>query len=95
MTEGKKVWKVKNVKDFDIKVSVAKSSSASQGVILRPSQFCISMHNTKMIDAQRKRKMVVIDEEYIDDLGLEIGVAYDEIPNMEEAKKIVDKYTES
>lgn len=54
--------KVKNISNFEVKVAAATASNASVGLILKPGDYCYSKLETKMINAQRKKSMVEIEE---------------------------------
>jgi hypothetical protein len=54
--------RVKNISNFDVKIAAATASNASVGLILKPGEYCYSKLETKMINAQRKKSMIQIEE---------------------------------
>jgi len=54
--------RVKNISNFDVKIAAATASNASIGLILKPGEYCYSKLETKMINAQRKKSMIQIEE---------------------------------
>lgn len=74
-----KVWKIKNITDGNVKVTVKVKSNMSPGVILKPQQFCIGAQQmTAPLDKQSKTKKVEIEEFDNSTLKLEFAKAYDE-----------------
>ena len=88
------MWKITNDSKpaQNIKVAVAKNNVITVGVILEPNQFCITdSRMTSSIDAQSKRKFITIDENYTNDLGLELCQAYN-ASELDEARKKAEDY---
>lgn len=72
-----KIWKITNNTKKDIKIGIALSSNAAPGIILKPGSFCLSLGKmTSSLDMQHKRNYVVIEMDYINSLGLELGKEY-------------------
>ena len=98
-----KTWKIKNVSGQAVKVAVITSSTSSKGVLLQPNEFCLGKPQmTSVIDAQRRRSLVSIDESFDNsDLNLELGKAISEseltqarMSKLEKAKKDAKEYVE-
>ena len=87
------MWKITNVSETkqNIKIAVAKDNVTTIGVILEPNQFCISdSRMTSSIDAQRRRNFIDVDENYVNNLSLELCKSYD-LSDLDEAiKQAVD-----
>ena len=75
----KKTWKVKNVSNKQVKITVAISSCGAPGVILQPGEFCIGLvQKTSPMDAQLKRKLITIEEFDNSNYKLTMAKAYNE-----------------
>jgi hypothetical protein len=88
------MWKIINnsTPAQNIKIAVAKNNTTTIGVILGPNQFCISdSRMTSSIDAQSKRNFITIEENYTNDLGLELCQAYNG-SDVDEARKQAEEY---
>jgi hypothetical protein len=88
------MWKITNNSKpgQNIKIAVAKNNTTTIGVILEPDHFCISdSRMTSSIDAQSKRNFITIEENYTNDLGLELCKSYSE-SNIDEARKQAEEY---
>lgn len=73
------MWKVTNVSNpaQDIKIAVAKSNTVTVGLILKPNEYCITDSRiTSSIDAQKRRNFISIDENYSNDLNLNLCESY-------------------
>lgn len=87
-----KYWKVKNVSKQNIKVSVATSNHTSPGIILKPGQFCIAENRlTTPLDAQIKRKFIVVEKDFNNSVGLTLGKAFDE-SDLDKARMAAKEY---
>ena len=83
-------WKIQNISDVDVKVAVAKTNTITNGVILKPGQFCVcDSRLTSSLDAQRRRNFISINEDYSNDYKLNLCEAYNEsdISDAEKAAK--------
>ena len=86
------MWKINNTSNQNIKIAVAKDNTTTIGVILEPNQFCVSdSRMTSSIDAQSKRKFIAVDENYTNDLNLELCHAYN-VSELEQARKQAEDY---
>jgi hypothetical protein len=90
-------WKIKNITNQPIKVSVITSNITSKGLILEPGQVCLaSPSNTASLDAQVRRGFLSVDETFDNStLNLELGVAMDEsktLTKLQEAEKDASEY---
>lgn len=73
----KETWKIKNISDQRIKLTVAVSNTAAPGLFLEPNQFCLSMRQmTAPLDKQATTGFLSIDEEYENVQNLELAKAY-------------------
>ena len=77
---NKKLWKITNTSNRQIKIAVAISSHAAPGVILQPEQFCLSTQQmTAPIDAQIKRGFIEVFKEFDNSvMKLKLATAYNE-----------------
>lgn len=74
-----KFWKIKNLLDTPVKITVCVKSNMAPGVILQPKQFCIGKQQmTAPLDKQSKTKKVAIEEFDNSIHSLELAKAYDE-----------------
>lgn len=74
-----KVYKIKNTHNSSIPIAIATSSNSSKGVILAPGQYCLAYPQmTNIIDAQRKRRFVTLEENFENSKELPYAIAYDE-----------------
>jgi hypothetical protein len=72
-----KLWKIKNITNEQVKVTVCVKSNVSPGVILKKGQFCIGKQQmTAPLDKQHKTKKVDI-EVFENIQELELAKAYD------------------
>lgn len=88
-------WKLTNIFKDNVPVSVITSKTTSLGVLLKPGQFCICYpKTTSTLDAQVRRRMLSLDEHYVNHQNLELGVAYDAsvIDKMSEAEQKANDY---
>ena len=74
-----KLWKIKNLTNAQVKVTVCIKSNMAPGVILQPKQFCIGKQQmTAPLDKQSKTKMVAIEDFDNSIYSLELAKAYNE-----------------
>jgi len=86
-----KFWKIKNLTNAPVKVTVCVKSNMAPGVILKPSQFCIGRQQmTAPLDKQTKTKKVSI-ENFENTYSLALAKAYDE-SFLDLAKENTEKY---
>jgi hypothetical protein len=86
-----KLWKIKNITDAQVKITVCVKSNVAPGIILKPNQFCIAKQQmTAPLDKQNKTKKVSI-EEFENSYSLELAKAYDE-SFLDKAKEKTEKY---
>jgi len=88
------MWKITNTSNpaQNIKVAVAKNNTITLGVILGPNQFCITdARMTSSLDAQSKRNFITIEENYNNNLNLELCQAYNP-SEFDEARKQAIEY---
>jgi len=88
------MWKITNTSKpaQNIKIAVAKNNTITVGVILEPNQFCVTDSRiTSSIDAQSRRKFITVDENYTNDLNLELCHAYN-VSELEQARKQAEDY---
>jgi hypothetical protein len=87
-----KTWKIKNISERPIKISVAIRSNVAPGLILQKDEFCLSMAQmTAPLDKQSKCGFVSIDKDFNNDQGLELGKAYN-ITMLDTIKEKVKEY---
>ena len=98
-----KTWKIQNITNSPVKVSIILSSTSSKGLFLKPHEFCIAApHATSSMGMQATRKLITVDKNFDNsELGLEIGVSLKEsdieakkLSKLEKAKKDVKEYSE-
>jgi hypothetical protein len=98
-----KFWKINSVSSEPVKVAVITSSTSSRGMVLQPNEFCIAKPQmTSVIDAQRRRGLISIDESFDNsELNLELGIPISEsfleeakMSKLEQAKKDAKEYVE-
>ena len=88
------MWKITNTSNpaQNVKIAVAKTNTVTIGVILKPNQFCVTdSRMTSSIDAQSRRKFISVDENYTNDLNLELCQAYN-VSELEQARKQAEDY---
>lgn len=101
-----KTWKIENVSNQRVKIVVNLGPSNSKGLILNPGQFCISnAKQTPAIDAQKRRKLLSIDEGFDNsNYNFILGQSYNlsdflikkvELDKMAQAKLNTEDYTNS
>ncbi len=74
----REIWKIKNITDNQVKISVALSSTQAPGIILQKGQFCLSINQmTAPLDKQHKTGFVSIEKEFDNVQGLDLAKAYD------------------
>jgi len=73
-----KLFKIKNVSNKRIKLTVAINHNMAPGLFLEPNQFCLSIKQmTAPTDKQIRSGFLSIDEDYENVKNLELGKAYD------------------
>lgn len=96
-------WKIKNISQAPVKVSMILSSTTSKGLILKQGEFCLSApFPTASMGMQATRKLISVDKnfdnsEYKFDLGTAIKESVIEeakISKLEKAKKDASEYVE-
>lgn len=86
-----KFWKIKNLTDAQVKITMCIRQNVAPGLILQPNQFCIAKQQmTAPLDKQSKTKMVSI-EDFDNTCQFELGKAYDE-SFLDKAKKETEDY---
>lgn len=74
-----KFWKIKNVTNVPVKITVRVNSNMSPGIILQPNQFCLGYQQmTAPLDKQSRTKMVAIEDFDNSKYNLELAKAYSE-----------------
>ena len=74
-----KFWKIKNITNNQVKISVCVNSVVAPGIILQPGQFCISKQQmTAPLDKQFRNNLVAIDKDYDNTKNLDLAKAYDQ-----------------
>lgn len=98
-----KTWKIQNITNQPVKVSIILSSTTSKGLILKPHEFCISAPNqTSSMGMQSTRRLITVDKSFDNsEYGLTMGVAINEsvleekkLSKLDKAKKDVKEYVE-
>lgn len=98
-----KTWKIHNITDSPVKVSMILSSTTSKGIILKPHEFCIAAPNqTASMGMQATRKLIAVDKSFDNsEFGFAMGVAINEsileekkLSKLDKAKKDVKEYVE-
>jgi len=98
-----KTWKIQNITNGPVKVSIILSSTTSKGLILKPREFCIAApHATSSMGMQTTRKLITVDKAFDNsEFKLEMGVGINEsvlaeknLSKLERAKKDVKEYVE-
>ena len=96
-------WKIQNITDSPVKVSMILSSTTSKGIILKPHEFCIAApHATSSMGMQATRKLINVDKSFDNtEFGFAMGVAINEsvlteakLSKLEKAKKDANEYVE-
>lgn len=86
------VWKIKNVTEKPVKLSIALGGANNPGVILNPGEMVLSKARlTGPLDAQARRGVVEIDENFDNSkLNLPLGQI---MVDIDVAMKNVEKYS--
>jgi hypothetical protein len=88
-----KFWKIKNVTNVPVKITVRVNSNMSPGIILQPNQFCLGYQQmTAPLDKQSRTKMVAIEDFDNSEYNLELAKAYNESV-LDKAKTQTSAYT--
>ena len=87
------IWKVKNTTEINIKIAVASKNTTTKGVILKPGQFCLCEGRmTSSMDAQERRKFILVDREFNNSENLNLAEA-DDVSNLDLAKEKTEGYS--
>jgi len=98
-----KTWKIQNISEAPVKVSMILSSTTSKGLILKPGEFCIAAPSpTSSMGMQATRKLITVDKDFDNsEYGFAMGVALKEsiiteakLSKLEKAKKDAIAYVE-
>jgi len=86
-------WKIKNVSDAPVKISVALGGANNPGVILNPGEMILSQDRlTAPLDAQERRKKVEVDRSFDNsELNLPLGQTMKDIDS---AIRDMENYSE-
>lgn len=96
-----KTWKIHNVSDAPVKVSMILTSTTSKGLILKPNEFCVAAPQlTSSMGMQATRKLINVDKAFDNtEFGFAMGVAINEsvlaekkLSKLEKAKKDASEY---
>lgn len=96
-----KTWKIKNISEAPVKVSMILSSTTSKGLILKPGEFCVASPKlTSSMGMQATRKLINVDKDFDNtEYGFTLGVAINEsvlaekkLSKLEKAKKDASAY---
>lgn len=94
-------WKIKNISEAPVKVSMILTSTTSKGLILKPGEFCLAApFPTASMGMQATRKLINVDKafdnsEFKFDLGMAINESVIEaakLSKLEKAKKDATEY---
>lgn len=87
-----KTWKIKNITQNPVKISIALGGANNPGIILNPGEMVLSIDRvTAPLDAQERRGIVSIDREFDNsELKLPLGKA---MLDIETAIKNVEGYS--
>jgi len=68
-------WKIKNITDNPVKISVALGANSNPGIILKPGEMVLSIARlTAPLDAQERRSAVEVDRSFDNsELNLPLG----------------------
>jgi len=85
-------WKIKNISESPVKISISLGGANNPGVILNPGEIVLSQARlTAPLDAQERRGVVEIDRDFNnEELNLPLGT---NMADIDEAKKEVDEYS--
>jgi len=85
------IWKIKNITEQPVKLSIALGANNNPGVILNPGEMILSKDRlTAPLDAQSRRGVVEIDKEFDNsELNLPLGKV---MMDIDEAVKKVEDY---
>jgi len=85
-------WKIKNITDKPVKLSIALGGALNPGVILNPGQMVLSIDRlTAPLDAQERRGVIEVDREFDNSiLNLPLGNI---MMDIESAIKNVEGYS--
>ena len=85
-------WKIKNIANSPVKLSVALGANNNPGIILKPGEIVLSIDRlTAPLDAQERRKVIEVDRNFDNSvLNLPLGTA---MMDIKEAVKNVEGYT--
>jgi len=85
-------WKIKNITNNPVKISIALGANNNPGIILKPGEMVLSIDRlTSPLDAQERRGVVEIDKGFDNStLNLPLGTAMIDI---DKAVKNVEGYS--
>jgi hypothetical protein len=85
-------WKIKNITDNPVKISVALGANMNPGIILKPGEIVLSIARlTAPLDAQERRKAIEVDRDFDNsELNLPLGTA---MMDIDEAAQNVENYS--
>jgi len=85
-------WKIKNITNNPVKISVALGANSNPGIILKPGEIVLSIAKlTAPLDAQERRKVVEVDRSFDNtELNLPLGTA---MMDIDEAAQNVENYS--
>ena len=87
-----KFWKIKNITNEPVKITVRVKSNNAPGIILSPNQFCVGVQQmTAPLDKQAKTKKVFIEDFDNSFYNLDLAKAYDE-SFLDKMKENTEKY---
>lgn len=87
----KNFWKITNITNAPVKVTVCIKPSTAPGVILKPNQFCVGRQQmTTILDKQSRTNKISI-EEFDNSYKLDLAKAYDE-SFLDKAKSETENY---
>lgn len=85
-------WKIKNISEGPVKISIALGGNNNPGLILNPGEMVLSVDRlTAPLDAQERRKAVEVDRNFDNTtLNLPLGTA---MMDIDTAVKNVEDYS--
>ena len=88
-----KTWKIKNITENPVKLSIALGGQNNPGIILNPGEMVLSVDRlTAPLDAQERRGVIKVDRDFNNsELKLPLGTVMIDI---DEAIKNVEGYSE-
>jgi len=85
-------WKIKNITENPVKLSIALGGANNPGIILQPGEIVLSINKlTAPLDAQERRGVVEVDRDFDNEtLNLPLGSA---MMDIDIAVKRVENYS--